>query len=212
MLAEHDLYHWTHASSPLSFMLFFRYGLIQISHTHSWNTEMTDALIVILGVNCFHSIELISTVSKRSHWTSHSFFHCIYCHRINDRFWFEESSTGLLSRYPQWVWKIWECEKLWETAKKLIHEDARNIKRREKYRHTQKHRQAHKHTQEHRQTHTNTHTRTQKPRNPACIQGLAGRAAIATGQAGAAWTLSRFQGLGSHCDLTAKSFMIVQTT
>jgi hypothetical protein len=65
MLAKHDLYHRTHAPSPLRFMLFFGYGLMQISHTHSQNTEIRDALIVILGVNCFHSIELITMVSKR---------------------------------------------------------------------------------------------------------------------------------------------------
>jgi histone deacetylase complex regulatory component SIN3 len=142
-------------------MLFFWYGLIQICHTHSQNTEIRDALIDILGVNCFHSIELITKLSKRrSHWTSHSFFHCIYCRRINDRFWFEETSTGLRSRYPQWVWKIWEYEKVWETAKKLMHEITTNIKCREKYRHTQKHRQAHKLTHEHTQTHTHTHTHT----------------------------------------------------
>jgi pantothenate kinase-related protein Tda10 len=69
------------------------------------------------------------------------------------------------------VWEIWEYEKLWEKAKKLIHEDTTNIKRREKDRHTQKHRQAHKHTHEHTQTHTHTrmrahtrtHTKTQEP-------------------------------------------------
>jgi hypothetical protein len=100
----------------------------QISHTHSQNTEIRDLLIVTLGVNCFHSIELITPVSKtRTHWTSHSYLHCFYCHRINDRFWIEETSAGLRSRYPQWVWEMWEYEKTWEKAKKLIHEDTANI-------------------------------------------------------------------------------------
>ena len=120
MLAKHDLYYWTHASSPLNFTLFFWYGLIEISNRLSQNSDFRDALVVILGVNCFHSIELNTTVSKRrSHWTSHTLFHCICCHHINDRFWFEETSTGSRSKCTQWVWEIWEYEKVWEKAKKL---------------------------------------------------------------------------------------------
>jgi hypothetical protein len=47
----------------------------QISHTHSQNTEIRDLLIVTLGVNCFHSIELITAVSKtRTHWNHITIF------------------------------------------------------------------------------------------------------------------------------------------
>jgi hypothetical protein len=138
-----------------------------LNNIYPTHTEISDILIVILYVNFFHSMELIITVSKtRSHWTSHSFVHSIYCHRINDRLWLKETSAGLCSGYTQWVWNSWEYEKVWEKAKKLIHEDTTNIKPRQKNRdiHTKTDRQADTHTH----TDTNTHTH----ENPACIQGI----------------------------------------
>jgi hypothetical protein len=68
------------------------------------------------------------------------------------------------------VWKIWEYEKLWEKAKKLIHEDTTSIKCRGKYRHTTKtDRQTHKHTHEHTQTHTHTCSHTHAHKNPGTL-------------------------------------------
>jgi hypothetical protein len=67
------------------------------------------------------------------------------------------------------VWNSWEYEKVWEKAKKLIHEDTTNIKCKQINRHVHTKTERQVHARAHTHTHTHTHT---PPRNPACIQGM----------------------------------------
>jgi hypothetical protein len=68
-------------------------------------TQIIDILSVVLYMNFLPSIYLKQRWGRPESLNTRTLVHSIYCHSVNDRFWFNESSACLSSGYTQWVWK-----------------------------------------------------------------------------------------------------------